>query len=401
MNRRWLLLLLIISSQTIKAQSYQKIHDDAVVVDTHNDFFSKSVEKGYSFDQDLKGKTHSDLQRMKQAGIDIQVFSIWCDGKGGKGKDYALANREIDSVYAVVQRNPSTTKLILSPDDLKKTLKEKKFGVMMGMEGGHMIEDDLTNLTRLYERGVRYMTLTWNNSTSWATSALFETAVKDSLAKIPGYKAPRALGLSDFGEEVVKRMNELGMMVDLSHVGEQTFWDAIQTTTKPVLVSHSCAYTLCPIFRNLKDDQIKAVGENGGVIHVNFFSGFVDSNFRKRNEEFLLKHKAEKDSLLKVNTNEFSADDYLFEKYADEVKDLRPPLSLLIDHVDYIVKLIGVNHVGLGSDFDGINSAPKGMDDVTSFPMITQELQKRGYSKKDIKKILGGNFLRLYKENSK
>jgi len=196
-------------------------------------------------------------------------------------------------------------------------------------------------------------------------------------------------------------MNELGMMVDLSHVGEQTFWDAIQTTTKPVLVSHSCAYTLCPIFRNLKDDQIKAVGENCGVIHVNFFSGFVDSNFRKRNEEFLLKHKAEKDSLLKVNTNEFSADDYLFEKYADEVKDLRPPLSLLIDHVDYIVKLIGVNHVGLGSDFDGINSAPKGMDDVTSFPMITQELQKRGYSKKDIKKILGGNFLRLYKENSK
>jgi len=401
MNRRWLLLLLFISSQTLKAQSTQKLHADAIVIDTHNDFFSKSVEKGYSFDQDLKGKTHSDLQRMEQAGLDIQVFSIWCDGTGGKGKDYALANREIDSVYAVVQRNPNTTKLIFTPADAKKAIKEKKFGVMMGMEGGHMIEDDLTNLTRLYERGVRYMTLTWNNSTSWATSAMFETAVKDSLAKIPGYKASRALGLTTFGEEVVRRMNELGMLVDLSHVGEQTFWDAIQTTTKPVLVSHSCAYTLCPVFRNLKDDQIRAVGENGGVIHINFFSGFVDSNFKKRNEAFLLKHKAEKDSITRINPTEFFADDYLFEKYADEVKDLRPPLSLLLDHIDYIVKLIGVNHVGLGSDFDGINSAPRGMDDVTSFPMITAELKKRGYSNSEIKKILGGNFMRLFKENSK
>ena len=394
-------LLLLSISFTTYSQDYLSLHQKAVVVDSHNDFFSKSVEKGYAFDQDLKGKTHSDLQRMKQGGIDIQVFSIWCDGTLGKGKDAAQANREIDSVYAVVQRNPATMQFIFTPQDAKKVIKEKKFGVMMGMEGGHMIEDDLANLTRFYERGVRYMTLTWNNSTSWATSAMFESAVKDSLAKIPGFKASRPLGLSDFGESVVKRMNELGMLVDLSHVGEQTFWDAIQTTTKPVLVSHSCAYTLCPVFRNLKDDQIRAIGENGGVIQVNFFSGFVDSNFKKRNEAFLLKHKAEKDSLKAANPVEFFADDYLFEKYADEVKGLRPPLSMLLDHIDYIVKLIGVDHVGLGSDFDGINSAPQELEDVTNMSLITRELLKRNYSKSDIKKILGGNFLRLFKENSK
>jgi membrane dipeptidase len=219
-----------------------------------------------------------------------------------------------------------------------------------------------------------------------------ETLKKDSLPH---------KGLTNFGKQIVKRMNELGMLVDLSHVGEQTFWDAIYASTKPILVSHSCVYSLCPVFRNLKDDQIKAVGKNGGVIHLNFFSGFVDSNFQKRNDAFVAKHKAERDSLLKTTTDPFFADEYLFKKYADEVYSMRPPLSLLIDHLDYIVRLIGVDHVGLGSDFDGINSAPQQLDDVTAFPLITQELLKRGYCKKDIRKILGGNFIRLFKANSK
>ena len=194
-------------------------------------------------------------------------------------------------------------------------------------------------------------------------------------------------------------MNELGMMVDLSHVGEQTFWDAINTTTKPVLVSHSCVYNLCPHRRNLKDEQIKAVGKNGGVIHLNFFSGFVDSNYDRRTEVFNTIHKAERDSLLKQNPEPYFADVFLFSKYAKEVEAMRPPLSLLLDHLDYIVRLIGVDHVGLGSDFDGINSAPQQLDDVTAMPLITKELLKRGYSKKDIQKILGENFLRLLKAN--
>jgi membrane dipeptidase len=236
------------------------------------------------------------------------------------------------------------------------------------------------------------MTLTWNNSTDWATSALDESTRGDSL---------KHKGLTKFGKMVVMRMNALGMMVDLSHVGEQTFWDAINTTTKPVIVSHSNAYTLCPFRRNLKDDQIRAVAKNGGVIHLNFFSGFLDSTYFRRHDEFDLRHKAERDSLLKVNPEPYFSDVYLAAKYPDEAKALRAPLSLLLDHLDYMVKLAGVDHVGLGSDFDGIDSSPLQLDDVTTFPIITKEMLKRGYSKEDITKILGGNFLRLFAANEK
>src|SRR5438045_82198 len=161
-------------------------------------------------------------------------------------------------------------------------------------------------------------------------------------------------------------MNDLGMLIDLSHVGEKTFWDAINTTSKPVIVSHSCVYTLCPVFRNLKDDQIRAIGKNGGVIHLNFYSGFLDSSYERKQKEFLSRHKAEHDSLLKINPEPYFTNKYLSEKYKDEVESMRAPFHLLFDHLDYIVKLIGVDHVGLGSDFDGIESPPQRLDDVTT-----------------------------------
>lgn len=368
------------------SQSASKLHQKSIVVDTHNDIPTTAIDKGVSFDQSLKGITHSDLGRMKEGGIDIQIFSIWCDGN--KPQPYQWALREIDTVWAWTLRNPDKMMFVRNSADLKKAVKQGKLGAMMGVEGGHMIENDLAKLDTLYNRGVRYMTLTWNNSTLWASSAMEETN-----------GSAKQKGLNDFGKQIVRRMNELGMLVDLSHVGEQTFWDAINTTTKPVLVSHSCAYSLSPVFRNLKDDQIKAVGKNGGVIHLNFFSGFVDSNFFKRSEAFEKAHKAERDSLLKTVSDPYFADKYLFEKYADEVKALRPPMSLLLDHLDHIVKLIGVDHVGLGSDFDGINSSPRELDDVTNMPLITAALLERGYSKKDVEKILGGNFIRLLKAN--
>jgi membrane dipeptidase len=382
--------LLICSYFLATAQSYEKIHFNAIVIDTHNDIPTTAIEKGVSFDADLKIKTHSDLQRMQQGGVDAQFFSIWCDGL--KQNPYAWANREMDTVMAWVNRNPSKMMIATTVNDIKEAVKQKKLATLFGVEGGHMIENDLNKLEALYNRGVRYMTLTWNNSTPWATSALDETTKADSL---------KHKGLTDFGKSVVKKMNELGMLVDLSHVGEQTFWDAINSTTKPILVSHSCVYTLCPHRRNLKDEQIKAVGENGGVIHLNFYSGFVDSTFEKRSDAFTKKHKIEMDSLLKINPEPYFMQVYLFEKYPDEVKNMRPPLSMLIDHLDYIVKLIGVNHVGLGSDFDGVNSLPQQLDDVTAYPLITKALVERGYSKKDIRKILGGNFLRLLKANEK
>jgi membrane dipeptidase len=387
MIKKLILLLLPIVAQS---QSTDKLHFKSLLSDTHNDFLSKAVEKGYAMDANLKGKTHSDLARFKQGGVDVQVFSVFCDGSFKNGTAFVRANREMDSLYAVIKRNPDKIALTVNSKQIRKAVRQHKLAAFFGVEGGHMIEDNLANLDSFYNRGARYLTLTWNNSTSWATSAMEETRGT--------FKNPKK-GLNDFGVQVVKRMNELGMMVDLSHVGEQTFWDAINLSTKPVIASHSCVYNLCPAFRTLKDDQIRAIGKNGGIIDINFFSGFLDSNYEKRNTAFAAKHKAEKDSLRKINPEPYFTDEYLYEKYPTEVENIRAPLSLVIDHIDYIVKMIGIDHVGLGSDFDGINSGPKELDDVTCYPVITKALAARGYSKKDIRKILGGNFMRVMKAN--
>jgi len=377
------------------AQSYKKIHAHAIVCDTHNDIISTCIDKGYSFDQDLTGKTHSDLNRMLKGGLDVQVFSIFCGGE--QQNPYQFANREIDTLYAWVKRNPSKMKLVTTPKQLNQAVKEHKLASMMGVEGGHMIEDDLNKLDSLYNRGVRYMTLTWNNNTSWATSAEYESGnqKKDGKPDTTSLKK----GLNDFGKQVVKRMNDLGMMVDLSHVGEQTFWDAIHTSTKPILVSHSDAYALCPAFRNLKDDQIKAVAKNGGVIDLNFYPAFLDSTVKAKQVAYYKKHKEEKKELIASGKKDFEADDIIAKKYPQEIEDMQAPFHLLFDHLAYIVKLAGIDHVGLGGDFDGISITPKVLTDVTKYPMITEELVKRGYSKKDIAKILGGNFIRVFKAN--
>jgi membrane dipeptidase len=384
------ILLLLLFPGAIYAQDYKKIHAKAIVADSHNDILTACIEKKVSMDNDLKGITQSDLKRFKEGGLAVQLFSIWCDGN--KENPNAWANREMDTLYAVAERNPDKIVITKTWSELKKTVKHKKIAAMFGVEGGHMMENSIDKLNSLYERGARYMTLTWNNSTSWATSAMDESTKKDSLSKT--HK-----GLTDFGKEVVKRMNALGMMVDLSHTGEQTFWDAINTTTKPVIVSHSNAYALCPVFRNLKDEQIKAVGKNGGVIDLNFYSGFVDSNYHNKEVQFTVAHAKELDSLKKTGVQYEYALTILSDKYASEVQAARPPLSMIMDHLDYIVKLAGVDHVGIGSDFDGINSSPLQLDDVTSYPLITKALVERGYSKKDIYKIMGGNILRVLKAN--
>lgn len=389
-NTPLLILSALLVSATGFTQQAKKIHFKSILVDTHNDIPTTAIDAGVSFDQSLKTKTHSDLQRMKEGGVDAQFFSIWCDGN--MKNPYAWANREIDTVLAWTNRNPGAMMQAFTAADIVTASKQKKLAVLFGVEGGHMIENDLGKLDALYKRGVRYMTITWNNSTDWATSALAETTRADSL---------KHKGLTGFGKQIIKRMNELGMLVDLSHVGEQTFWDAINTTTKPVLVSHSCVYNLCQHRRNLKDEQIKAVAKNGGVIHLNFYSGFLDPAFEDRSDAFTAKHKTEMDSLLKANPEPYFMQVYLFNKYPDEVKNLRPPMSLLLDHLDYIIKLVGVDFVGLGSDFDGVNSLPAGLDGVEDFPKITEDLLKRGYSKKDIRKILGGNFLRVFMANEK
>lgn len=379
--------LLLLNAAT--AQNYLKFHYKAILVDTHNDILEQCINKGYSFDNDLRGKTHSDLQRFKQGGVDVQMFSVWCDGQ--QKNPYAYANRMMDTVYAVAQRHPGYLKIVYNSKQMFHAVHRHQLAAMFGVEGGHMMEDDVKNLDSFYQRGVRYMTLTWNNSTSWSTSAADEASGKPLPHK----------GLTDFGKQVVKRMNELGIMVDVSHVGEQTFWDVINTTTKPVIASHSSVYNICPVPRNLKDDQIKAVAKNGGVIQVNFFSGFLDSNYNKKKAAFEQAHQKEIDSLLKINPERYFAEDYLFAKYPGEVQSLRAPFDLVIQHIDYIVKLVGVDYVGIGSDFDGIESTPQKLDDITTYPLITKALLEKGYSKKDVRKILGGNFIRVLKANEK
>jgi membrane dipeptidase len=304
---------------------------------------------------------------------------------------FAYANREMDSLDAVVSRNPDKIVKAATYNELLKAVKHHRIAAMFGVEGGHMIEDDLAKLDALYRRGARYLTLTHNIAPSWATSAADETTNPNLPHK----------GLTDFGRQVVQRMNQLGMMIDVSHAGEQTFWDVIKLSTKPIIASHSCVYNLAPHRRNLKDDQIKAIARNGGVIQLNFNPGFIDSSFGRKEAAFFEQHRIEKDSLLKNGMADFYADEFLQRKYPEEFNSFRPPLSQLIRHIDYIVNLVGVDYVGLGSDFDGITFTPLELDDVSSYPLITKALVEKGYSKKDITKILGGNLLRVLKENER
>jgi membrane dipeptidase len=366
----------------------QAIHFKSVLVDTHNDAVTACIEKKVSLDQDLSGVNQSDLKRFKEGGVDYQLFSIWCDGS--KQNPYAWAMREMDTIDAVAARNPDKMIVAKSWKQIQQALKERKLVAQYGVEGGHMIEDDINKLDTFYKRGVRYMTLTWNNSPSWASSHADE---KDP--KYTGHK-----GLTNFGKDIIKRMNKLGIIVDISHVGEATFWDAIHTTTKPVIASHSNAYAICPVSRNLKDDQIKAVGKNGGVIDLNFFSGFVDSNFNRKNNTFRNAHRAEIDSLIATGIQSEYVMGIITNKYKKESDAIKPDIELLMKHFDHIVKLIGIDHVGLGSDFDGIDSAPLQLKTVLDYPEFTKAMIKRGYKDADIAKVLGGNFLRVYRINN-
>jgi membrane dipeptidase len=388
--KKLLSVIILLTAKLIYAQTPMQIHQRAILIDTHNDIISDEL----IIHQDM-GKLQTtgnfDFVRAKEGGLDAQVFSIWCGGDYGKGTAFKFANREIDSLYAVIKRYPSKIILVRNSAELEQAVKDKKLAAMIGVEGGHMIEDRMDYIDSLQKRGMRYLTLTWNNSTSWASSAYDEKFNYDKLDHH---------GLTAYGKQIVHHLNDLGVMIDLSHPSEKTFYDVLAITNKPVIASHSCAYALNPHQRNLKDDQLKALAKNGGVVFVNFYSGFVDSTYAAKAKIFTHKHKAELDSLTKVYNDEDLANIRLNAMYRAESDKIRPPLSLLIKHIDYIAKLIGVDHVGIGSDFDGAESYPQGLNSVTEYPKITAELLKIGYTEKDVDKILGGNFLRVFKANT-
>ncbi|WP_245586444.1 dipeptidase [Olivibacter sitiensis] len=367
----------------------KQIHQNAILIDTHGDILFNQIESGIDIGR-LQTTGNFDLIRAKEGGLNAQFFSIWCDETGG----YELANREIDSLYSLIDRYPERITLVRTATELEQAVKEQKLAALIGVEGGHMIEDRLDYIDSLAKRGMSYLTLTWNNSTSWASSAAEEAS---------GKVKPQDAGLNDFGGQVVQRLNLLGVMVDLSHVGEKTFYDALAITNKPVIVSHSCAHALNPVPRNLKDEQIKAIAKNKGVICVNFYSGFLDSTYQRKQQNFLKKHDAEIKSLT-AKYGEGSGSEYLIAneltaKYPEEAAAIRPLISSIVDHIDHIVQLAGIEYVGLGADFDGAESFPLGMESVADYPKVTEELLKRGYSEADIQKILGGNVIRVLRTN--
>lgn len=370
----------------------KNFHMESFVVDTHNDILLRSM-LGRDILTDLP-ESHSDLIKFKKGGMDLQVFSIWVSPYlFANDESFEEANHMIDELEAQCLRVPDQWSIPKNYQDIIYNEQRNILSCMIGVEGGHAIENDLSKLNTLFERGMRYLGITWNNSTDWATSAKDETERGDSLA----FK-----GLTDFGKEVIRRCNDLGVMVDVSHSGEKTFWDIIDVTEKPIIASHSSVYEICPHFRNLKDEQLLAIKENGGVVFVNFYPTYLDSTFEEKAEIIRDSFQLQLDSLASVfnpDGNEYwYAENQLLNP---SLQIISPPMDIIIDHISYIVNLIGVDHVGLGADWDGVGILPIGMENVTKLPSLTNQLLQNGYSKKDVQKILGGNFKRVFKEVSK
>jgi membrane dipeptidase len=322
--------------------------------------------------------------------MDVQFFAIWPNptlyGSSGMFKQSV---RLIGILEKIIDNNPDKIALTRTPTEIEQTVKSGKIAACMGVEGGTAIENDLGKLKSLYDRGVRYLGLTWNDSPEWASCAKDENS--------EDYKGYR--GLTDFGKEVIKWMNTHGMIVDISHSGEKTFWDVIEVSKKPIIASHSCAYKICSHYRNLKDDQIKAIGKNNGVIFINFYPGYLVNGFNRKYSSLRKSSQALMDSMKQV----YGADHLGYRKYrntylVEQTDDFRPGVEVIVDHMDYIISLIGDDHVGLGSDFDGISIAPSGVDDVSKMPELTRVMLQRGYSEERVRKILGENFMRVFRE---
>jgi membrane dipeptidase len=294
----------------------------------------------------------------------------------------------IDMLEKIVKQNGDKISITRTPDEIMQAVHADKIAACIGVEGGTAIENDLEKLKTFYDRGVRYLGLTWNDSPAWASAA------KDEISTdFAGHR-----GLTEFGVRVVQTMNELGMIVDISHSGEKTFWDVINTSKKPIIASHSCTYGICPSYRNLKDEQIKAISKNGGVIFINFYPGYLKKGFERQYKELRDSAATHLDSIKSVYADQYMT----YRRYRNKFLDkhslpFRPNIEIIVDHMDYIINLIGDEYVGLGSDFDGISVTPVGINDVSQMPEITRVMVERGYSKKRIQKILGANFMRVFK----
>ena len=385
---RWLGLLLILPLCLAAAGDVSpraaKLHREAIVVDTHIDTPQRFLDEDFDLtSRDPKG--HIDLPRMKEGGLDAGFMSIYVDMRRHQGLEATRrALQLIDSVNQQVARHPDQLVLATSAADVRRAHKQKKIALLMGMEGGTPIADDLRLLRLFYQLGVRYMTLTHGLANNWADSSTDE---------------PKHNGLTDFGKEVVREMNRLGMLVDISHVSDKAFYDALEISQAPMIASHSSCRALCKHPRNMTDEMIKALAAKGGVIQINYHIGFLDQTYADAYEKIAPELRAR----MRALAEQYKDDDHALSEAREALfKDYQAQLpkvswERVVEHVDHAVRLVGPDHVGLGSDFDGA-TMPEGLNDVSYLPRLTQALLDRGYREKDIKKILGGNTLRVLEE---
>ena len=362
----------------------EKVLLQAIIIDTHADTPQMMLDEGYDLAQ-LDSPFMLSVPKMRQGHLCAEFFSIWVDVGWPKQELIHRALDLIDVVYEQVGRHSDVLGMATTADEIVRLHLQGKFAILLGVEGGHIIQDDLRALDIYYRLGVRYMTLTHTANTEWADSS--------------GDK-PQWNGLTDFGKQVVERMNRLGMMVDISHVSDKTFYDTLAATHAPVIASHSSCRALCDVPRNLTDDMIRALAKNGGVMDINFYSGFLSPDFAAAYKKVATQIQADESAAEKQYANDrkrlAEESRNIWARYASQFP--APSYTTIADHIDHAVQVAGIDHVGLGSDFDGIDSAPKGMEDVSKLPDLVRELARRGYSEQDLKKILGGNLLRVMRQ---
>ena len=376
-----------------QSQDWRAIHDSALVIDTHADTPGRLVDENFDLTQDA-GTGYLDFNKIKAGNLGAEFFSIWVEPKAFKGNESQRALDMIDAVYEQARRHPGKMMMAFSTDDILTAHREHKLAALLGVEGGHAIEGDIRVLRDYYRLGVRYMTLTWSNTNQ----------LGDSSGDMDDKSIQHHNGLTPFGRQVVGEMNRMGMMVDISHVADSTFYQALEVSRAPVIASHSSSRALTNAPRNMTDDMLVALARKNGVAQVNFYCAFVSEKYRETAAQLAAQHDPDYETVqalfIKPQTPEVKKQlEAAKARLASKLP--RPPMSDLIDHIDHMVKVAGVDHVGLGSDFDGIDCSPQGIDSAADLPKITEALSQRGYKASDIDKILGGNLMRVFADVEK
>jgi membrane dipeptidase len=355
----------------------RRIHAEAIGIDSHIDTLQRVLTAREDIGKRTRGG-HVDLPRLREAGMRAPFFALYVPTyyKGSEAVRRTLQLR--DAMQGVLDAHAEQIELALSAADVERAVRAGKIAAVLTIESGHAIADDLAVLRSYHRLGVRSMTLTHFRNTNWADSST---------------DVPRHNGLSELGRAVVREMERLGMIVDISHVSDKTFFDTLAVATKPVIASHSSCRALADVPRNMSDDMIRALAKNGGVIGINFGASFISG----KEVEVSRRRFAER-AAVEPNLTGKALDDFAAQDYRDSYSVMKPNLATLQDavaHIDHVVKLVGTDHVGIGSDWDGINTVPAGLEDVSKMPSLTAALLERGYGEADVKKILGGNFLRV------